>query len=187
MPAALAEPDRLAQIRRRFLALGIPTEFAVEAIRNAASRKLGDAPASIAWFRSRVLDLWSEREHNVRKHGTENGQQAPRPHMQKAAPLADVVENLVAPELAQDREDYDAAKKAAAIAWGKDPANAAAYAAIVQTENESHDPDLLKASLWIQKARDLGILARILQVVPFPEFDVWRDERHKGAEQPPSR
>lgn len=162
------------------MAAGIAPEFAVDTIRQAIARKLGNAPASIAWTKDRILDAHRDREHEIRKH---DGDPDPKPRRKaKAAPLADLVDDTVE----QDRADYTAARQTAAIAWGKDPANAAAFKAITADANKGFAEYL--STSWGQQGRDRDILDRLVQAAPFPEFDIWRAERNGDRKNsPPTR
>lgn len=169
-----------ADLVEAFVALDIPVDFAVDAIRTAAARKLGDPPASIAWFRSRVLDLWRDREHEIVKHGSE-GPPTVRKSMDSPAPLADLVD----PGIASAREQYAAAKRASAIAWGKDPANAADYRLIVEAANAEFAAMI--DHTWGQRARDLSIITRCVEAAPFVSFADWMTERNRTGHSSPYR
>lgn len=178
-------PDKTLSTRHagdlvvEFAAAGIPPEFAADAIRSAISRKLGDCPGSIAWARSRVLDSWRDREHEVDKHGP-TAIQAPRPRNGKPTELADLVQTAIDPDLVARRQAYDLARREAAIAWGKDPANAQAYQAIVSAANSEFD-DTIRTPLG-RKARDVRVLERATEAVPFPPFEQWRPPKPVAAE-----
>ncbi len=182
-------PDKTLSTRHasdlvaEFSAAGIPPEFAADAIRSAIARKLGDCPGSIAWARSRVLDQWRDREHEVDKHGP-TAVQAPRPKNWKPAELADLVQTVIDPTLGARREAYDLARREAAIAWGKDPANAEAYQAIVAAANSEFD-DTIRTPLG-RKARDVRVLERATEAVPFPPFDLYRPEPTSGGNPDPN-
>lgn len=157
---------------------GIDPEFAVDTIKSAIARKLGDPPASIAWLKGRILDAHRDREHEERKHG---GDPDPKPRRTaKASPLADLVDPDAAARREQDVADYNAARAAAAMTWAKDPANAAQVKAINVAANAAFAEYL--STSWGQSGRDRDILDRLVQAVPFPDIDAWLSER-KGAGQ----
>lgn len=168
-----------SDVVQALLEAGIDPEFAVDTIRQAIARKLGDPPASIAWLKSRILDAHRDREHEERKHG---GDPDPKPRSSgKAKPLADLVDPDAAARREQAVADYNAARQAAAIAWAKDPANAAQVKAINVAANQAFAEYI--GTSWGQQGRDRDILDRLVQAVPFPDIDAWSSER-KGAGQP---
>lgn len=155
------------------LAAGIDPDFAVDTIKQAIARKLGSAPASIAWTKDRILDAHRDREHEIRKH---DGDPAPEPRRSaKATPMSDLVDPDAAARREQDVADYNAARATAAIAWGKDPANAADVRTINIAANKAFAEYI--GTSWGQSGRDRDILDRLVQAAPFPDFDIWIAER----------
>lgn len=175
---AVRWPEKTISIRHAgdvvaaWIAAGVDVDLAVQTIRLSLARKLGDAPGSVAWLKDRVLDAHRDREHQALK--SEDPSPATKRRRAGAASIADVL----GPDL---RPEYDAARKAAGIAWGKDPNNAAGYRAIVADSNARFG-DMLSTS-WGKTGRDQDVLDRCADAVPFPSFEQWKSER-KGGEQP---
>lgn len=170
-------PDKVLSTRHgsdvaaALMTAGVEVEFAVRTIRIALARKLGTAPGSVAWLKDRVLDAHRDAAHEALKH--EAGEEPQRRRRSASTAIADIVEPDVRPE-------YDAARRAAAIAWGKDPKNARDYRAIVEDSNKRFS-DMLSTS-WGKTGRDQDVLDRCIAAVPFSSFEQWKSER-KGGEQ----
>lgn len=172
-------PDKILSTRHgsdvasALMSAGVDVELAVRTIRIALARKLGDAPGSVAWLKDRVLDAHRDAQHEALKHDA--GEEPTKRRRSSATSIADIVE----PDL---RPEYDAARRAAAIAWGKDPQNASKYRAIVEDSNKRF-ADMLSTS-WGKTGRDQDVLDRCIQSVPFPSFDDWKSERKAGEQAP---
>lgn len=174
-------PDKILSTRHAgdvaaaLMTAGVDVEFAVQTIRIALARKLGAAPGSIAWLKDRVLDANRDRQHQDMKFDSP----AETPRRRKAS-TATSIGDLVAPDDPALRVEYDLARKAAGIAWGKDPQNRAAYTAVVEDSNKRF-ADMLSTS-WGKTGRDQDVLDRCIDSASFPSFDQWKSER-MGSEQ----
>lgn len=183
-PGTTLSVRHAADVVQACMAAGIDPDFAVDTIRQAIARKLGKAPASIAWTKDRILDAHRDREHEIRKH---DGDPDPKPRpSSKPKPLAHLVDPDAAAAREKDVAAYHAARQAAAIAWGKDPANAAQVKAINIAANKAFAEYI--GTSWGQSGRDRDILDRLVQVVPFPDCDTWIAERNGDRKNsPPTR
>lgn len=181
-PGARLSTRHASDVARALMDAGVDVELAVQTIRIALARKLGDAPGSIAWLKDRVLDAHRDAAHEALKQESDD-----RPRQTRKSSDATSIADLVDGNDDELRRDYDSARKAAGIAWAKDPANAAAYRSIVSDSN-ARFADMLSTS-WGVTGRDRDVLDACIDRASFIPFDQWKRER-KGAEhraQPKSR
>lgn len=161
------------------IATGVDLDLACAAVGNRIRHsKQPEPPASISYFREAILDAHRLAEHEELKHsGDTNGaRRGGRPSR-----VAAIVDPDAAEKRDQLERDYRAEKRAAAIAWGKDPANAAAYQVIVAAANERL-ADFLHTK-YGPGARDQDVIERCQSQLDFPDFDAWCASRQPDAHQ----
>lgn len=165
-----------SDVAAALMTAGVDVEFAVQTIRIALARKLGDAPGSVAWLKDRVLDAHRDRVHEELKHP--EGERPQQRRKATAATVADILDT----DSESLRAEYESARRAVGIAWGKNPANASGYRDIVEDSNRRFG-DMLSAS-WGVQGRDRDVLDRCVEAASFVSFEQWRAER-KAAEHAP--
>lgn len=159
------------------LTVGVSLETARGAVaESCASSKNLRPPFTLGYFREPILRAHRAEEQralDAKDAGVDRG--GPPRHLSL----------IVDPELGRReeraRQEYDQARRAAAIAWGKAADNLPRYHAIVAEVNADYRG--LADNEFTTRARYAEIVQRCAKASGFPEFDAWIAERQSAREQ----
>lgn len=155
-----------------YIAIGIPLDVARDAIARACrASKLPKPPTSINYFDGPITD--ANKAVEQRALDAEN----PAPRAAKRGGVPQPVSQVVNRE-ERDRtnaleQQFNRERSEAGAEWGKDPANATEYHAIVAAANTKHAGYL--NSGWGKTARDIDVVVECAKRAGFPAtFAEWQ-------------
>ncbi len=164
-----------------YMHLGIPLEVARKAIVDACrGSKNQTPPRSMNYFDGAITDAFKaiqQREHDAANPipSRQKGPTQPRVSISRGGDVSVADRNEAE---RRQKTAYDEDRKAAGMNWGKDPANAAAFHAIVAAANTEF-ADMIETRFG-QMARDKEVISKCADAAGFPGFDEWR----RAQEQP---
>lgn len=168
------------ELAEELLDAGVPVEIARTTIVSIChASKLARPPKTLRYFRDAILDAnrdAEQRAFNAADPGTKSERGGePRP---LSATLGDANRDRLERERLE--LEHGKALTAAAIAWGKDPKNRAAYQAIVERVAAKY-AEFPSDAQWVAKARAGDIIAECAKAAEFPDFATWRAGRDAKA------
>ena len=166
-----------AELAAELFGAGVPIEVAELAIASVCrASKQRRPPGSISYFRGAILDAVRDAEQRELNATNTNGKRGGDPR-----PLAHVLYPAQKRDDRDVRRAYDEARRAAAIAWRKDPANKAAQHEIVEAVRARYDT--VAESPWRDRAIDADVVAACATAAGFPDHETWLEQRAPALEE----
>lgn len=158
----------------QLLEASVPTALACQAItRRCAGSRLAAPPQSVGYFEKAILDAQRDAQHEeVKGNGSSPSRTRTAP-----SPVSALLGGTDPARRAELELEYNAARRKAGIAWGKNPANAAAYREILEAANRQFD-GLLEGNTWGIQGRDLEVVIRCAAAADFPTLELWLEHQH---------
>jgi phage replication O-like protein O len=172
--------DTATQLCIELLQIGVDPELACQAVADSArASKKPAPPRSISYFADVITDAHKAAEQRA----LDEQHPAPKGRVQPSRVTVGVRRGGEVFVASKDREEharrskYSAARAAAGVAWGKDPANQVRYAEILEEVTAKHATTI--ETSWGRNARDIEVVSRCADAADFPSYDAWLDQHQQ--------